>query len=118
MPAGHPYWTPFRVFVDHSTSSTECAESNPLSRLHDRIQSLKEIADRWRANPPKPLITAAPRGRPGHDKPLEERANDWNYEMLRQPDRTRRDVAEEIAAREGMSPETVYREASRARTGR
>ncbi len=58
MPVGHPYWTLPQVFVTHNTSSSECVESNPLSRLHGHIESLKEIADRWRANPPMPTKPA------------------------------------------------------------
>ena len=52
-PVGNPYWRSSRAGITHSTTSVECAESTPLSRLHDRIKSLKEIARDWRANPPK-----------------------------------------------------------------
>ncbi len=58
MPAGHPYWTPPQGFIDYSTSSAVCAENNQLSRLHDHIESLKVIADRWRADPPTPTKPA------------------------------------------------------------
>ena len=58
MPVGHPYWTLPQIDITHGTTSVECAESNPLSRLHDGIESLKVIADRWRANPPTPTKPA------------------------------------------------------------
>ena len=58
MPVGHPYWTRPQVFIEYNTSSAVCAENNPLSRLHNRIESLKVIADRWRANPPAPTKPA------------------------------------------------------------
>ena len=59
-PVGNPYWTPPRAGITHGTTSVECAESTPLSRLHDRIESLKEIARDWRMDPPEPLIKQFP----------------------------------------------------------
>ncbi len=58
---------------------------------------------------------AAPGGPLNANRPLNERAEDWADEIRRQPGRTKREVATEIAARQGVDVGTVEREARRAR---
>ena len=123
LPEWHLWWEP-PVFVDIAVSSTGEGSpgNNPLSRHAACIERLQDIERDWRADPPDPPSAAAARGRPGHDKPLKVRRIDWWHQMRdelrKHPLRTKKDVAKEIAAREGETPEYIYREASRARTGR
>jgi hypothetical protein len=84
----------------------------------DQLQQAAELPE---STDPAPPI-AAVLGRPKHDKPLKERSVEWWHEIRdeirKHPHQTKRDVAKEIAEREGVSPAYIYREASRARTGR
>lgn len=61
------------------------------------------------------LLHRPRRGRPKRDVPLTQRAEGWADEMRRQPKRTKREVAQEIAKREQIDTETVARETRRAR---
>ncbi len=84
----------------------------------DQLQRAAELPE---STDPAPPIAAVP-GRPKHDKPLKERRVEWWREIRdgtrKHPHQTKRAFAKDIAEREGVSPEYVYREASRARTGR
>ena len=119
LPPGHPWWTPPpALFIASCTSSALCEANQPVSYHLALINRLEKIVSDWRVKEPVPPIAAARRGRPGHDRPLTERAVGWMLKMKKHSNQTKRAVAEDISAEEGVAPETVLREASRARTGR
>ncbi len=105
----NPLYTLAPANLTRGSTSEGSLANTPASRLAARIASLDKLD--W----PKSVTTPTRRERRVHDKPFKERCADWAYEMLRQPKRTNRDVAEEIGAKQGIKTETVLRGAREAR---
>ena len=114
------FWEPYKPISMVTSSTGEGRPGNNAANLHaTRVIRLGEIARGWEVRPPESPIAATKPGRPVRGKPLEERSADWNFEMLKQPGRTYRDVARDIAKREGL-PDARYveRETRRVRKER
>ena len=92
--------------------------NNPASRHDACIERLQDIEREWRNTLPRRPATAPPRGRPPRGEPLKKRGEKWYFEMLKQPGRTKKAVAEDISKGAGVTPKTVEREARRARERR
>ena len=116
LPIWHPWYEEIPIDVRECGTGSGSKANNPLSRHIALIGNAEAIEREWRKELPlPPIATMAESGRPTRDEPLSKRAEGWADEMRRQPRRKKAEVAREIAAREGLTPETVAREARRVR---
>ena len=116
LPIWHPWYEEIPIDVRECGTGSGSKANNPLSRHIALIGNAEAIEREWRkALPATPTAAVAKPGRRPRDMPLSKLGEGWADEMQRQSKRTKIDVARDIAEREGRNPETIVREARKAR---